>query len=341
MPTYQWPTSAELRTIDQQFMARMVADDPIFRLFPIRPTQGYLVTWEQRDNYLGLQQIRGMNGDPPSVPSPGSKRYVKRPGVYGEFAAIDEMEITTRAAFGTWASVVNIDDLVVERQNLLMTREVNRMRWVLWTLLTTGVYTVLDNKGAIVDQDFYVPQRFTSTVPWATTATATPLADFRAVQILNRGQSVSFGPSAMAMMNQQTFNYLIANTNQADLGGRRTEGLASIEGLADLNRLQMRDGLPTISINDDGYYDDLGVFRLWLPDNTVVVIGTRTNGSAVGEMLQTRNASNPDLSSEPYVKVIDRGAARDEPPPRRIEVHRGVNMGPALYYPGSIVIMSV
>lgn len=339
--TYSWQTAAELRMVDQTMMAQLTQNNPIFDLFPIRETNAAMVVWEQRDDYLGLMQIRGYNGQPPSVPHVGTKRYIKTPGVYGEFDAIDELELTTRAAPGTFTQNISIDDLVSERLEKLMTRQVNRQAWVLWTLLSTGVYTVLDAKGAIVDQDSYTPQGFAASVTWATSATATPLADFRAVQLLSRGASVTFGPRAKAFMNQATFNSLIGNTNAADLGGRRTEGLASIEGLAAANELTTRDNLPTIVVYDEGYKDDTNTFNLWIPNNKVIVVGARSNGASVGEFLLTRNAQNPGFGSAPYQEVVDSARVNGNRPPRSIEVHRGMNGGPAVYYPGSVVVMTV
>jgi hypothetical protein len=339
--TITYPTSAEMDRIDQNLLPVLVQNNPIFDLFPIEETRSHEVIWEQRDDYFGLMQIRGFSGDPPSVPPTGFARYRKMPSAFGEFDAIDELEITARAAPGTFNVPITIDDLVMERQQKLMTRQINRMSYILWTLLTTGTYVILDVKGAVVDSDSYTPQRFTAAVTWATTATATPLADLRAVQLLHRGLSVGFDETATAFMNRKTWNSFISNTNQNDLGGRRTTGLQTIQSQGEANQLLTRDGLPNIRVYDEGYKNDSKVWVPWIPDNTVVIVGRRLNSAAIGRFMLTRNASNPDMGSRPYYRVVDKGADDSAPPPRKIEVHRGFNGGSVLWYPGAIVVMTV
>jgi hypothetical protein len=339
--TLTYPTSAELSQIDQNLLPQLVNNDPIFELFPIRQTTSHLVIWEQRDDYFGLQQVRGFNNDPPSVPPTGWTRYQMSPSAYGEWDAIDELEIISRAAPGTFNVPISIDDLVMERQQKLMTRQVNRQRWILWTLLTTGTFQVLDVKGVVVHADSYIPQVFNASVTWATVATATPLADLRNVQLLHRGYSVAFDETSLAYMNRKTWNNFISNTNANDLGGRKGVGLQSLQSVGEVNSLLTRDGLPNIRIYDEGYKNDSKVWVPWIPDNKALVVGRRLNNAALGAFLLTRSASNPDMSSAPYLRVVDKGANDLSAPPRRIEVHRGCNGGPALYYPSAVVIMNV
>jgi hypothetical protein len=52
----------------------------------------------------------------------------------------------------------------------------------------------------------------------------------------------------------------------------------------------------------------------------------------------TRNANNPGMAPGRYQKIIDRG---ENEVPRKIEVHRGHNGGPVIYFPGSIVAMTI
>jgi hypothetical protein len=339
--TYLYMSSAELRAIDPDMLDVLMQDNPIFEFFPQTPTQSHRLTWEQRDNYQGMMQTRGFNSPAPSVRMVGSSRFDWEPSSFGEYAPIDEREILERAAPATFHIPISIDDLVMERTQMLQHRQVQLMAYILWTLVETGLFTQLDNKGAIVAQDGYTPLRKTSGVAWTSPATATPLADFRAVKLLHRGRSVTFGSRATAFMNQTTFNAYIANTNNADIYGRRRDGLATYENLDEINKLHQKDDLPQIVIWDEGFIGEDGLFHLWIPDGVVAVIGRRTNGAQLGEFRLTRNANNEGGGSAPYLKVVDRGAGPNDPPPRRIEVHRGFNGGPVIYYAGAICIMQV
>lgn len=336
-----YPSSIELSTVDQNYLPILSQMDPIFQLFPVVEKDASLVAWEQRDDYLGLMQIRGYDAEFPAVPPAGQKRFMMEPGVYGEHDLITEYEITTRKGFGSMGQPINIRDIVVERTEKLATRHYQRMSWIMWTLLTTGRFVVTGPTGAVVKEEAYNAQRFTAGVTWATVATASPLGNFRSVALMHRGSSVNFGSRAVAFMNQVTFNYMVSNTNANDLGGRRATGFQTIEGLADVNTLTAKDGLPNIVIFDEGYKDDAGTFTTYIPDNVIIVVGRRVNGASIGEFQLTRNASNSNVSSAPLVRVVDEGADENTKPPRKISVFRGFNGGPCIYYPGSVVIMSV
>src|SRR5690348_4849204 len=122
MATFQYPTQTELLQVAQTKMPRLTEDRPIFKLFPMRSVQGWQVTWEQLDNYTGLQAVRGLNGDPPRVKRTGAKRYTAQPFAYGEFERIDEEELTTRRTLGTFNTPASISDLVMMAQDKLMGR---------------------------------------------------------------------------------------------------------------------------------------------------------------------------------------------------------------------------
>src|SRR5690348_9951838 len=269
MVDFVYPTAVELQTIEQELMPRLVAARPCFDIFPIRNAQTHILEWEQKDNYTGLQQIRGLNGSPRVVKPVSGKRYLMQPGVYGEFINIDELQLTTRRPWGTFGGPINIDDLVREAQDKLFGRRLDRIESIGWTLLATGTFSVADG-NSVVHTGAYTTQTFSASTPWATVATATPLADFRAIQLLARGLSVDFGARAQAFMNRSTFNAMLSNTNQADLGGRRGAGLSTINGPAALNQLMGMDDLPTLTVYDQGYLDDTGTFQLFVPNNKVI-----------------------------------------------------------------------
>lgn len=334
--TYSYPSSAELTVIAADFIWAMTKGsdvDPIFRYFPIRNVDSHLLEWEQRDNYRGLQMVRGLNGEPGRVAPIGGNRYVMRPGVYGEFMPIAEDEMTTRRQWGTFGTPISLDAIVTEKSEQLVTREVARIRKILWDLVVAGTFSVTGPTGAILHTDSYTTQTASAAVAWATVATATPLKDFRAVALLGRGRGASFGGRAVAYANQATVNNLLNNTNASDLGGMRT--LNGPFSLADANRIALANDLPRLEVMDDGYYDDSNSFQLFIPNNKVAIFGARPANQPIGEYRHTRNANNPNMAPGPYDIVFER-----EEPPKEIRVHRGQNGGPVLFYPGSIVVLT-
>jgi hypothetical protein len=336
MPTYSYPTSAELTVIGQDFMGAMTKGpetDPIFGYFPITEVRNHLLEWEQKDNYRGLQMVRGLNGEPGRVASIGGRRYVMRPGVYGEYMPIAEDEITTRRQWGTFGTPIDLDDIVTEKTEQLVAREVARIRKMLWDLVIAGTFSVTGPTGAILHTDSYTTQTASAAVAWATVATATPLVDLRSVALLARGHSTSFGRRAVGYANQVTVNNLLKNTNAADLGGLRT--MNGPYTLADLNRIFLANDLPTIEVMDDGYYDDSGTFQLYIPNSKVAIFGTRPAGQPIGEYRHTLNANNPNSAPGPYDIVYE-----SPEPPKEVRVHRGQNGGPVIYWPSAIVVLT-
>lgn len=338
MAEFTYPKNSELSEIAQDLVAVLTRDDPIFDILPIRSVDASLVEWEQGDNYVGLQQIRGLEGEPLRVKRVGLKRFAQQPGVFGEFLRIGETELTTRRAAGTYNQPISLDDLVMRLQEQLLTREINLIKKIGWNLVALGQFSVIGPGGVVMLTGEYEPQTYDALVDWGTPGSATPLQDFRNIALLGRGTSSKFGAGATAYMNQETFNKLISNTNAADLYGRRTSGLANVLSLNDTNALLMGEGLPKIEIYDDGYLDDAGDFQLYIPADSVVVVGQRPGGAMPGEYQMVRNASNRNMEPGPYDAIVD-SLDTGTPIPRTIDVHRGHNGAPALQYPSQIVIV--
>lgn len=337
MADFVYPSDVQLTQIAQTLEPRLRDGRAGFDIFPMVDVDQHLLEWEQMDNYIGLQQVRGLNGDPTRVKPVGMKRYLMQPGVYGEYGLIDEQELVTRRPMGVFSGRVDITDLVLMRQNQLLQRRLDRIEYIIWTLLVTGTFAIAD--GSItMHTDSYTFQTFSAGTAWGTPATSTPLADMRTTQLKSRGYSVDFGTRATLYMNRTTFNQLLANTNAADLGGRKAQFGESINGPDGVNRLLSQDDLPSIQIYDMGYLDSSGTFQLFIPNNKAVLVGARIGNQRVGEYRMTRNASNPGMAPGAYMRTIDRG---DERIPRSIEVHDGHNGGPVIFFPSAVVVMTV
>ncbi len=334
---FSYPENASLTQIAQDKLPALQQDRRIFEIMPIDTRDSSTIIWEQKDNYTGLQELRGVGGAFPIIRSPGGKQYVERPGYYGEGTVIDEAQLADRRRYGTFGDPVSIDDLVVEQQDLLLQRMLDRIEWIGWQLLTFGYFYVVSRTG-LVHTGSYKIQSYTSLVPWATSATATPLADFRSVKILARGHSTSFGAGAKAYMNQVTANRLLANINAADLYGRRTAGLGTFNNMRQVSELMVGDDLPSIVIYEDGYLDENGAFSPFIPNGKVVVVGPRPSGQAVCQYIMTRNVSEPTMAPGMYMYIKDDRQDGDAP---TISVYSSHNGGPIIEYPSSVVVMNV
>lgn len=341
MLEFAYPTSEELAVIVPELQAQLIANDPIFQLFPLRNVPSHILRWRQRDNYRGMMAVRGLNGKPGQVKLVGAKEYTFEPGAYGEFVLLDEKELTERSAMaGT--TPINVNDLVAEADQQLTHRRIVRWRYQLWILVTAGEFTTIGPDGVtIIHTDAFDIQKTTyRTAVWSSSATATPMADFRYVQTLGAARGTDFGAGATAFMNRAVFNEMMANTLSTDLGGQLARYVNPVAGLAEVNKILAGADLPQIQIVDDGYEDEDGAFTRFVPSDYVVIVGKRPGNEPLGEYRLTRNLNNPNAAPGVYAKVTDNSKSVDPVPPE-VKVHHGFNGGPVLYYPGSIVSMAV
>lgn len=340
---YIYPQNREIQAIGPDKVARAQANRVGFQLLPERAVNAGRVEWTQRDNYRGLQQLRGLDGAPSHVARVGENRYSYAPGVYGEFEVVTETELVNRAGGVTADVPIDVSDLVMSAQDQLISRENDRKESIIWTLLTTGTFSVTSPGGNVVFTDTFTLQT-QSASDWSTVATATPMADLRATALLGLGRGVTFNGRATAYMNQVTANYLFANTNANDYGGKKLAGGANFLSLREINGFLLDNDLPQVVIYDEGYYNDANSFVRFIPTDKVVVVGARASGERLGEYVLTRNAMNPGMAPGSYEFVKDKtgnGPDGQKQVPPSIEVHRGHNGGPVLYFPSAIVLMSV
>lgn len=337
MGTFTYPTNAELTAILQEKLLVRTIEDALFDVMPLEADDAATVMWEQEDNYTGLMALRGLEGQPNRVSRVGMKQYSMTPGVYGDFISLDETELTLGRAPGQFGASIDLERTVMKRQDQLLNRAVDRLRMIGWSLVSKGEFSIPTPSG-ILHTDKFDIQHQTATIVWSDEANSTPIADLKRVRLLSRGKGVSFGSDATLFMNQQTFDWMAANTNTADLGGRRGSNLFGPLSKDDVNKLLIGDGLPAVKVYDDGYLSETGEFVPFIANGKVVLVGRRPAGQKVASFKLTRNAQNQNAGPGMYSKVIDKG---EHAVPRVIEVHMGFNGGPVIYYPSAIVQLTV
>lgn len=332
---YQYPTTRELREINPEKIQNLTRDRPTFEIFPIEESKYWTLEWKQKDNWRGLQQLRGINGEPSKVSMVGERAFSAKPGVYGEYMTVDEEMMTLRARDVPSGEPVDIDDLILERQDYLNNRETDLIEYITWRVMLDGTFTILGPSGAVYSDTF--PIQTAAFSDWSVIATATPLLDLLGVKNLADGKSVNFGSGAKIFMNSITLSYLLRNTNPSDLGGQLTTSVGTVKALktlAEVNSVLTGHNLPEIVEYNEGYFDESGVYVKWIPNDVVSIVGTRSNGDKLGAYRMVRNAQNENGAPGRYEQVIDH---RETRVPRMIEVHRGHNGGIVVFY-GSAMI---
>lgn len=337
---YQYPTTRELREINPEKIQNLTRNRPTFEIFPITESPYWTLEWYQKDNWRGMQQLRGLNGEPGSVKMYGDRAFSAQPGVYGEFMTVDEKMMTLRAQQVPSGEPVPIGDLIAERQDYLNNRETDLIEYIHWKALLDGQFTFIGPTGATYGDAFNIQTGTFS--DWSVLTTATPLADLMGLKTLSSGKSINFGAGATLYLNTVTLSYLLRNANPADLGGQlavSSGGVKPVKSIGEINTILNTYNLPTIVEYDEGYFaEDTGTFTKWIPNDVISIVGQRTNGDKLGEYRMVRNAQNPDMAPGRYEQVIDHGETRV---PRTIEVHRGHNGGLVIFYGSAIVVGAV
>lgn len=336
MMDYKYPTSREIREINPEKIQNLTRERPTFSLFPITTSDYWTLEWVVKDNWMGLQQLRGLNGEPSYVKMVGENHYSAKPGVFGEYMTLDEEMMTLRAANTRDGEPVDVTSLVLERQDYLNNREIDLIEYIHWKMLLDGQFSFVGPTGATYADQF--PIQTAAFSDWSDLANGTPMKDLLGLKTLSSGKSVSFGSGALIFANSVTVANLLRNRNQNDLGGQlavSSGGVKPIKSLVEINNILASHNLPTIVEYDEGYQaEPNNTFTKWIPDDVLSIVGRRTNGDTLGEYRMVRNANNEDMAPGRYEKVIDH---LDRRVPRTIEVHRGHNGGMCLFYGSAII----
>lgn len=342
---YTYPVSREIMAIAPKKIARLSETRVGLQILPVRGVNAAMIEWTQKDNYYGLQKLRGYGGSPTRVNPIGQKTYRYEPAVYGEFTSHDEQELSTRAGSAVGDVVVDITDLIAEDQDQLLQRELDRIEQIIWTLLVSGTFAIAQPRGdgttTVVFTDTFEIQTITATTAFSDYDNSFPLRTLRQMKILGRGKGVTFGRKAKCYINATTETHLLNNSNPKDLGGKVVT-TGDFRTLEDINKVFAAADLPQFEVYDEGYYDDNNAFQLFIPDNKMVVVGAHQSNEKLGEYIKTRNVyAGNSASSYSLVKNYMTGENAPVEIGKGLEVHQGHNGGPVLYHPGAIVVFNV
>ena len=356
--SFIYPKSRASVQVQSEYIAPLVADNPIFDIFPVRERDVAVVRVTQKDSAYGLQQFRGLDGEPAHVVRTGTNVTEYEPGVYGEFIRITEKEMTERARMDQPDAPMDVSDYVTDARQLLNERSVQRKAANGWAAL--GGSLLLFKPGpndTIVQQSYaYNVKTYAPTVPFNQLATAAPIAAFQTVQQYQIGLSVDYGAGATAYLNTVTANTILNNANNADYNGRRGQFGQTLNSLSGINQYWQMQNLPKLVIVDGGYYATrtaainagslaAGNFQKYIPDGRIIVVGARPGNVPIGEYTMTRclpkRAGVGAMGDYAYVADSSIGLNCAVKTPPTLEVHQGHSGMPALFYQSAVTVMTV
>ena len=283
MITFKFPTPVELDFMTQEY----VVNRERFRgqqIIPFKETMLPTVQWDELDNERGMTSAHQQDADPKIVDRPGSKLREYTPIFFKESEIIKESELLNARALGTLNGMISMDDLVATRLKARIDKDFIRAEWLIWSMLN-GAISINEN-GVVVSETFASPT-YTPSVNWDQHATATPLADPRAIALALRGTGAS-GQRAIVMINQTDMNHVLANTNANDFFGFVNENFKKTTySVEELNRILSANALPSFEVYDEGYIDSSGTFQTFITNGRPVVLGKRNGSMPLGNFMLT------------------------------------------------------
>jgi hypothetical protein len=339
---YRYQSRPTLIAIANDLVTGMRMNNPIFDIFPIVPRNSTRLRWRIKDNYRGMMKMRGAGGEPTRIAAVGDKVYEERPGIFGEFATIDEVELLERGAGipDDMFIPVDVKGAVRERQLQLTERQQNRIVNMCWTGALTGTLSIALPGGGVGFSMSFTLQTETPSVPWSTVATATPIKNLQDLQVeYGRGTSNNWGQLAKAYLNSVTANYLFSNTNAADWGGEKGDYGKPLRDIGGYNGIRVGRNIPELVIWDGGYVDDAGTFQMDIPDGKILVVAARPGNEKPGEFQMTYNAVTKNPGAYAFVKDFTTGPLASVPP--KIDVHQGFNGGQVVERATQLLVMTV
>ncbi len=324
---YTFPEQATLIEAATQRSREIDANSVGSQLFPIAVEDTDQCYWEILDDVQGLTPVVGPDQPFPVTRELGANRFTVPFVRFGEQRNVPADRLTRSRMLGSFDEPMGLDAIISQGLNDLAIKEMNTVEFLRWRLLATGAVSIANESGALIpvaEVTGYDANNITAAaIPWTTTATATPIANLRALRDARAGRGFDFGRGGVAYANSITWNSLLSNTNVNDFGGRRQFGLSPINSLAAFNEvLATGEDLPQLVAVDDGFIDNTGAFVRFIPNNTVIVIGRHwANGLALGNYVVGRHEA---LNSRPGIYAAAGVNASSAPPvPWYARGHRG------------------
>lgn len=233
--------------------------------------------------------------------------YLRQPGTYDQ----------------TYGQGMIADDL-----SDLNVRVETRLEYLRWQMLAGSLtITYPDTVTQTIDYEVPSGNKPTVSVPWATAATADPVANVNAWKLLMRGTPVQ--PGSLTM-NQKTYNYLPAITTIRDLIQYQFGyDLVRSGGLVPMGAVsEAFQGLP-IEIYDGGYINDSGVWTPFVADDVVIVLPKSTPEKWT-EFLTTDNLQHGGQT--PQNGKFARSIWKLDDDPMSVEVVAGIYGLPVMYH---------
>jgi hypothetical protein len=337
----RYPTNFELRRLQADLLNRPLNDRLGLQILPVRNTDRSSILNNKPDIFRGMTQWRGVGQPTKSANAPFNyfgRDCIVHPGYWGEHCEIPEDLLNDAAAPASCGAPVDISDYVSMQVEKLTNSQLNLMEYLVWQVLLNGYVQAQNAQGQPVWNQTFNIRKYTVGTPWSDPVGATPLADLRRFAACAIGKcSADFQDSVM-YVNQHTMNCLLNNRNPNDIGKNALSACCTPMSPDLLNNSLAAQGLPRLRVYNGFWIDANNQVNMYIPTGKAIVIGRRPDNAPVGNWWYTRNVIGCDVTSGPWMRVIDSCAdnTMSFDGSRRIRIFNGFNGTPALDYPCAV-----
>lgn len=302
---YNWMEAAEINQIERDRAINLALNSDLGQLLPFGSEVGNAVTWDKEDDIGGVLPVKVVGASYDRLDVTGATRSSVPASHYGGEEIVPADQIIARAMRGNPTKVMEISDLIAERNQVLAVKEANTIDLQRGQLLSYGIVNQYDKNENVVDTvqfDGFADRVVTLTGGdrWNQSSTAAPfdmLAGMHADYFNGTGYSAM--GDAVGLMNPVTAKYLKLT---AQWKAFRGPGNSQLKSIKDFNeQLSGEEGdYPVLKVIKGTAIMKSGVVP-FIPDGKLIIIGRhQIRGLICGEWKVTTNENTglPEFYTE-------------------------------------------
>lgn len=343
---YLIPTNEELRPPIQNYTEN-VENLLGLQILPWADSFAQAIETEVTEDSEGMTAPHVLGSDTKTDKRPGSKRFRYEPLYLKESDVLNEADILRARRLGTYGQPISLLEEVTKLAKARAAKTMRRVEWTIWK--TLGGQLQFDENGVKVNETFAV-QTHNPIALWSDLANSKPLTDLDTMGDKFDGTGASM-EGARIVANRQTWRYVMANQNDADLKALDKTQWGNFRFMFSALAKIIEDKCGAKIESYDRGYKSGGVFTKYLGLGQVRVIGNRDDGMPVGNWWRTPSLhiTKGGVEQPGYFVVVEangrpsNGSVTEigQTANPKVKVTGGIYGGPNLDFEDNVIKMQV
>lgn len=311
-------------------------DESQFQGRLLMPEEGYpmpYISWEDLAGIEGITPAHALDSPPPVGTARARTVNFELPFYFGEQQQFNESDFLHIRARGTFDQLAGAR-LVVEEQQKMLVKLVTRIEQTRWAAMQGSL--AINENGVKRTVTYSTKSISSPSTLWSVVASANPIADLQAWNILFRGQGD--GP-LRCYFNAKVASYLAQNSTVRDL--IKANAMGALVGSNNIGEALTKVVGDVEFIQYDGGYKSGGTYYPFIPDNKIVLVKNPSMGQTLGGWKSTITAHNGGpFNPQPgrFMWVEDE---MHKPSCMKYKFGCGIYGIPVLYFPENVAAVTV